>query len=296
MKIMVALDGSSSSDAVLQEAAGRPWPLGTEFLTVTALDPFFFTHAPLLLEEAKKSALEALEEQGKQLQDAGWKVYRKVVMENARHGLPRVAGEWQAELIVVGSHGRGTIGRLLVGSTAQAVLRHAECSVEVVRKPRAGKKVGEGMRVLIPTDGSELALIALRFVAQMPWPNGSQFQVLSSPEFPVLVGEYPYYAPEQVAELAKSGEIAAKEAVEKGSQLLAEAGLQATNEAAGPKESPAYAILSAAEEWNADLVVMGSHGRRGFNRIVLGSVSETVALHAKCSVEVVRKPDKQAAT
>ena len=59
-----------------------------------------------------------------------------------------------------------------------------------------------------------------------------------------------------------------------------------------PKETPAYAILSSAEEWRADLVVMGSHGRRGFDRIVLGSVSETVALHAKCSVELVRKKGK----
>jgi len=56
-----------------------------------------------------------------------------------------------------------------------------------------------------------------------------------------------------------------------------------------PKDTPAHAILSAAEEWKADLIVMGSHGRRGFDRIVLGSVSETVALHAKCSVQLVRK-------
>jgi nucleotide-binding universal stress UspA family protein len=43
-----------------------------------------------------------------------------------------------------------------------------------------------------------------------------------------------------------------------------------------------------ADLWNADLIVVGSHGRRGFDRYVMGSVSESVALHAHCSVEVVR--------
>jgi len=293
MKILLAWDGSSSSDAVIREAARRPWPERTEFLAVTGLDPFFFTHAPLLLEEAKKSTLEALEEQAKQLENAGLNVGRQVVLENPRHGLPRVADEWRADLILVGSHGRGAIGRLLVGSTAQAVLRHAQCSVEVVRdSPKKEAADDGGVRVLIPTDGSDLALTALCSVAEMPWPKGSKFRVLSSPEFPVLAGEYPYYAPEQVALLAKAGEIHAQEAVAEGLELLTKVGLQAGVEVTEPKETPAYAILSSAEEWKADLVVMGSHGRRGFDRIVLGSVSETVALHAKCSVELVRKQGK----
>jgi nucleotide-binding universal stress UspA family protein len=291
MKILLAWDGSSSSDAVIREAAARPWPEKTEFLAVTALDPFFFTHAPLLLEEAKKSTCEALEEQAKQVEKAGWNTQTQVVLGNPRHGLPRVADEWCADLILIGSHGRGAIGRLLVGSTAQAVLRHAHCSVQIVRHSAKNKETGGtgGMQVLIPTDGSELAMRALQSVTEMPWPRGSEFKVLSSPEFPVLGGEYPYYAPEQVAQLSRAGEIHAKEAVAKGLELLTKAGLQAGVAVTEPKDTPAHAILSAAEEWQADLIVMGSHGRRGFDRIVLGSVSETVALHAKCSVELVRK-------
>ena len=187
MKILLAWDGSSSSDAVIREAAARPWPENTDFLAVTALDPFFFTHAPLLLEEAKKSTLEALEEQAKQLEKAGWNTQRQVVLENPRHGLPRVADEWCADLILIGSHGRGAIGRLLVGSTAQAVLRHAHCSVEVVRHSGKKKETGGtgGMQV---TDGSELAMRALQFATETPWPRGSEFKVLSSPEFPELAG------------------------------------------------------------------------------------------------------------
>jgi nucleotide-binding universal stress UspA family protein len=47
--------------------------------------------------------------------------------------------------------------------------------------------------------------------------------------------------------------------------------------------------LSEAAEWEADLIVVGSHGRRGVNRFLLGSVSEAVALHANCSVEIIRR-------
>jgi nucleotide-binding universal stress UspA family protein len=292
MRILIGADGSDSSDAVIQEAANRPWPAGSEFVVVTVVDPYFFPKAPQFLAETKKGTQESLEEQAKPLADAGWRVTANVILDNPRHALPRAASEWRAELVMMGSHGRGAVGRLLLGSTAQAVLRHAACSVEIVRGARKEKNAtgGLGMRVLIPTDGSEYAELALRSVAERPWPVGSEFKIIASPEFPVLVGEYPYYAPDQLSELTRSGNEHASESAGAGAGLLAKAGLKVSSEVSEPKDTPAYAILEAAKKWGADLIVMGSHGRRGFDRLILGSVSETVALHAGCSVEVIRKP------
>jgi nucleotide-binding universal stress UspA family protein len=54
--------------------------------------------------------------------------------------------------------------------------------------------------------------------------------------------------------------------------------------------SPRIVILEEAEEWGADLIVVGSHGYRAWERFLLGSVSQSVVSHAKCSVEVVRCP------
>jgi len=125
-------------------------------------------------------------------------------------------------------------------------------------------------------------------VATVPWQSGTEARVISCPELPILMGEFPYYSPEQIEELSKSGEVHAKESVTKASAVLAKTALKVCTEVTEPKESPARAILEMADEWKADLIVMGSHGRRGLNRIVLGSVSESVALHARCSVEVVR--------
>jgi nucleotide-binding universal stress UspA family protein len=288
MRILIGVDGSSSSDAVVQDAARRPWPVGSEFNVVTVVDPFFFPKAPMPLEEEKKRAQQSLEEQAKPLVDGGWRVGVKVILDNPRHALPRAASEWRAELVLLGSHGRGAVGRLLLGSTAQAVLRHSECSVEIVRSARTEKGC-EGMRVLIPTDGSEYAEVALQKVAERPWPKGSEFKIIASPEYPVLVGEYPYCAPEQLAEMTKNPRNHAIESAKTGVDLLGKTGLTVRSEVTDPKETPAHAILAEADKWHANLIVVGSHGRRGFDRLILGSVSETVALHARCSVEVVRK-------
>jgi nucleotide-binding universal stress UspA family protein len=290
MRILLAVDGSDSSDAVIQEAARRTWPAGSEFNIVTVVDPFFFTRAPTLLEEAKESTLQGLKDQAKALVDVGWNVSENIILDNPRHALPRAAKAWKADLILLGSHGRSAVGRLLLGSTAQAVLRHAECSVEIVRSIGRAEAAGEGMRVLIPTDGSEHAEDAIESVANRPWPEGSEFRIISSPEYPVLVGEYPYYPPEELADLTKASHTHASESAKAGEALLAKAGLKTGCEVTEMKDTPAHAILAAAEDWKADLIVIGSHGRRGFDRLLLGSVSEKVALHATCSVEVARKP------
>jgi nucleotide-binding universal stress UspA family protein len=81
----------------------------------------------------------------------------------------------------------------------------------------------------------------------------------------------------------------AAESATGGADLLGKAGLRVSRQVTEAKDTPSRAILAAADSWEADLIVMGSHGRRGFDRIVLGSVSESVAMHARCSVEVVRK-------
>jgi nucleotide-binding universal stress UspA family protein len=58
------------------------------------------------------------------------------------------------------------------------------------------------------------------------------------------------------------------------------------------KGHPKHAIVDEAETWDADLIVVGSHGYRGLTRLWLGSVSQAVASHAKCSVEIVREKGK----
>jgi nucleotide-binding universal stress UspA family protein len=285
MKLLMALDGSRGSDVVVREVASRPWPAGAECCLLTAIDPFFFAKAPLLLAAAKKDTQRALDECAENLKATGLQVSTEILLENPRRGIPKAASEWKPDLILMGSHGTGAFVRLLMGSTAQAVLRHAACSVEIVRE---GRRKNGGMHVLVPTDGSDCAEVALRAVAARPWPEGTEVKVICVPEVPVLAGAYPYYPPEVVLEVARANEAHAQDAVLKGARILKKAGLCVSEQSIEARESPVRAVLGMADLWNADLIVMGSHGRRGFDRYVIGSVSESVALHAHCSVEVVR--------
>jgi nucleotide-binding universal stress UspA family protein len=285
MKLLIALDASSGSNAVVQEVASRPWSEGSECCVLTAIDPFFFTKSPLLLQEAKEDTQRTLDGYAECLKPTGMRLSTEILLENPRHGIPKAAGVWKADLIVMGSHGTGAFMRLLMGSTAQAVLRHAGCSVEIVR---GGRRNNDGMRVLVPTDGSNCAEGALRAVAARPWPEGTEIRVICVPEVPVLAGAYPYYPPEVVLEVAAANDEHAKEAVQRGTGILKKSGLCVSEEVMEPRESPVRAVLGMADLWSADLIVMGSHGRRGVDRYVMGSVSESVALHAHCSVEVVR--------
>ena len=77
-------------------------------------------------------------------------------------------------------------------------------------------------------------------------------------------------------------------AIQETEQILIAAGLAVTDHVLLNVESPAKLILKEATTWGADLIVMGSHGRRGLKRFLIGSVSESVAMHAGCSVEIVR--------
>jgi nucleotide-binding universal stress UspA family protein len=290
MKVLIALDATASCGQIVTNVAARPWPAGTVFLLLHVLDPFPFTKAPLLLQRAKEAAEKELTEAGRRLCGGGWAVEARVIFGHARREIARAASSWKADLVVVGSNEAGALVRVLLGSTARAVLRQARCSVEVVRPCEEEQQAMQdrGMKVLVATDGSEYSLIALKSVASRPWPEGTQFKVLSIPEPFLPPGSFPEFGLEEIQNLNTAALKDAKRHADAGAKLLHKAGLQASTETPLPYDSEAREIVKEAERWQARMVVVGSHGRRGFDRLMLGSVSENVALHALCSVEVIR--------
>ena len=79
-----------------------------------------------------------------------------------------------------------------------------------------------------------------------------------------------------------------QQAVRGALEVLEEVGLKTSESISVLSEPPKQIIVEEAAEWNAGLIVLGSHGRRGVDRLLLGSTSEAVAAHAGCSVRVVR--------
>ena len=149
------------------------------------------------------------------------------------------------------------------------------------------------MKILLATDGSDYSKTAVNSVAERPWPEGSEVKIITAMEIPyapttetwVLPDSY-YSELDRVAR--EQAEAAVKDAVERIESGKA-SGLEIITKIISG--SAREAILDEAEKWDADLIVLGSHGYNGWQRFLLGSVSHAVATHAHCSVEIVR--DKQ---
>jgi nucleotide-binding universal stress UspA family protein len=144
------------------------------------------------------------------------------------------------------------------------------------------------MKILLAIDGSECSRAAVNEVARRPWPADSQVKVISIVEPPAPLVAEPYMGVggyfEEVEQLKRKE---AGESVEQASaQLSAAGGLQVSTEVL--TGSPKRMIVEAAEAWGTDLIVIGSHGYQRWERMLLGSVSQAVAAHAECSVEIVR--------
>lgn len=197
--------------------------------------------------------------------------------------LPAIAAERGADLVVVGSHGRTGVRRFLIGSVAEQVTHRADTSVLIARgdAPDGGYR-----RVVIGTDFSALSdhamTRALPLIArggridlvhcwQMPW-VGSFGEALAPIAYDDLRQTYEDALRETAARLR--GALGDRPDVELVTELTS--------------ASSSLGLVEIATAREADLIVVGSHGRRGVRRLVLGSVAEVVVRHATCSVLVAR--------
>ena len=145
------------------------------------------------------------------------------------------------------------------------------------------------MKILLAVDGSTFSDAAVEEIASRPWPEGSEVDVLSVSEPPVYpFGEAAALPSRYYEEMEKIVQEQARAVVDKAvGRLRSGASTLRITEDVVPGHA-VQEIVDRAERWDADLIVVGSHGYRGFKRLLLGSVSQAVASHAKCSVEIVR--------
>lgn len=149
------------------------------------------------------------------------------------------------------------------------------------------------MRVILAVDESECSEMAVQTVIDRFRPEDTQVKVLHAVEW---MREMPLCfqygagpsAGHDVVECRDRSFERARELVERVAAELAYKGFHPS--VSIPDSDPRHAIIEAAREWRADLIVMGSHGRRGFDRLMLGSVADWIVRHAPCSVDIVRMP------
>jgi len=274
MRIVYATDGSAGSIAAAEFLAALRFTADDRILLVTVASR---GHEPAGGETFRRE-LEILATCSAQRETA---VRSGVVAEQ----ILEAAREAAADMIVVGAMGGTGIARFFIGSTAERVLRHAETDVLVARPIRSGLRLA-----LVAVDSSEIAKSVAATSVLLPLPEPTELRlttVLPPPEAVVAA------APAVWASLAHELESALDSAVEGAEERLRDHA-QVMREAGRPisaqvvRGEPATSLIHTAEREEADLLILGSHGEGGLDRLLLGSVSERVSRHAHCSVLVVR--------
>jgi nucleotide-binding universal stress UspA family protein len=292
MKILLALDTSAASSAALKEVVKRPWPEGSSFEVLSIIEPSHVNGTDAAIRQVVHRVNEFVTNAVESLRSRGWESGggaladddpKVVILDRAR--------SIHADLVAIGSRGHSSVSRLMIGSVGAALLRRAPCSVEIVRESRRPAEIRPGKKILLATDGSESANGAALSIASRPWSVGTEIRVFSVPETLLSARrallELPFLA--SAMETARAEGVArSQNALESAVRILNGRDYRVSSGAASLSESVHRAILEEASNWEADLVVLGSRGLRGLDRLQLGSVSEVVALHATCSVEVIR--------
>ena len=287
MKIIVGVDGSSCSKHAIQALAHLAPP--AELVLVHAMNLPDFNYAmitPELRAEVQADMEEKLRKEGEgiltQAQEELPSDFPKAQtihqVGHPVHAILETAQSAKSDLIMLGARGLGQVKELVVGSTSHRVLMHAPCSTMIMKEPLPRLK-----KVLLPIEGQEDTDVALKFLALQPFREAVSidvFAVWPQPQlaWPVTLGQSKLLEMHAIEEAQDRMKSVTDKLLRMNYSAEAKVGMG----------DPAFAILSQAKTSQADLILMGTHGRGGLARFLMGSVSHTVLHQATCPVLIVR--------
>lgn len=320
-KILIAYDGSKIADAALFDLrlAGLPAQCKAQVVTVADLwiPPMdlttgsaegWYAQAYATVQTQTKEAAKqakALAEKGAAYVRAefpGWKVTAHALTDHPAQGLLDFAAKENSELIVLGSHGHGFLGRLLLGSVSLKVLNHAHCAVRIVRKKPG---LPTAPKLMLGLDGSRDSLAAIEAITTRSWPKGTKVHLVTALDEKLrLSGASLKRAPKasKTGKAKKEGQARDESGasalggviaegwlgvcLEKAIADLTQAGLKVSTKLV---EGEARQLLrEEAKHFKPHCVFLGSRGLGALERFILGSVSSDFVTHAPCTVEIVR--------
>ncbi len=311
MRILVGYDGSDGADAALNDLRRAGLPREVEALIisvsdglvdpsssiadiagsamtarrVTATIALVQQQAAQALEEAKEFAAKASDRVALSFPD--WKVHAVGLAGNPATELINNADDWKADLVVVGSHGRSVLGRLILGSVSKKVVTDSHHSIRVTRG--SVKQSGDlPPKIMIGVDGSFEAEHAVRAVGMRVWPEGAEVRI---------VGVDDGTSPARISGVLPTARamISTNERLPDAAGMMSEwaenelgaIGLQVS--VAVERGDPQTVLVEEARRWNADSIFVGGRKFSGtIERFWLGSVSTALVTNAHCSIEVVR--------
>ena len=188
------------------------------------------------------------------------------------------------DLVVMGTHGRTGLNRLVLGSVTERTLRTSPVPVLTVHEDVSLKPDFD--TVLLPTDGSEPASLAADHGVALAEATGAAMEIIHVVDLSPASGDF------GSADVLSALEEAGQRAVDDVIGRAKDAGLESV-EASILTGTPARAILNYVEERDVDLIVMGTHGRTGLERYFLGSITEKIVRVADVPVLTVSPPDEE---
>jgi nucleotide-binding universal stress UspA family protein len=305
MKILLATDGSETATAAVQYVAAFPFPADTEVTVISVIkDVLRETQIETLTPEQwdafeqTKDTTEVevdvvVRESASILQDAGYAASTAIRTGHPAAEIIAAAGEIEADLIVVGSHGLTGFKRFLLGSVSNQVLQSADRSVLIIRKPEDDcdgvnpdppALNGHPWRILLCYDGSDPAKEAVDFCSSLDLETSASIKLLTVLPMVRLFRQDIRQELNWIWQESKDAQKATlAEAADRLRATSAEVSMELTE--AGDVSD---AILAEVDEFNTDLIILGHKGKSAIAKLLMGSVTARVAHHACRSVLAIR--------
>ena len=300
--ILVPLDGSALAEAALPHARrlARLTQATMVLVRVVAGGPPR-RDAVYTQDRAIREARTYLRRNARGLSLHGLSVQTAVLVDDPVSGIASAVQMHHADLIVMCTHGRSGLGRLLLGSVAERVLQTATVPLLLVPARSADgfadpAPIGPYRKVLVPLDGSTFAEQAVRYLAEQEWAREAELLLVQSEPTPVVpVGA----APGLPGALPEPDLVAMDQEAGRACGAARRYLLDAAHRCAADHVTHAYAtigepgaaIVHIAMDQEAELIVMATHARTGLERLLSGSVAAQVVTHAPVPVLLLRGAD-----
>ena len=294
MRVLLGVDGSQASACAASLVAYLTWPVGSTIDVLTAhpgSDAGSRNPGMVLPTDVARERENAVEVAAQGITDDAARrfaapdltVETRVVRDRASKAILDEAARFEVDLIVLGNRGYGAIESAVLGSTCLEVVDQSHRPVLIVRRDRMD-------RILVGEDGSKCAAAGVELLRRWSVFHGGSVRVLSVGDDEARWSPWLRGAARQESDRAAAVQAhATREALAQATaSTLRGAGMQA--EAHVEDGSPAHRLIEAAADWDADLIVVGSRGQSGLERLLVGSVARAVLYHASCSVLIVPEP------
>ncbi len=283
--ILVPMDGSTAAETAVETALdlAQRFDASLHAINVVELDEYPADVESEAAEEVIQRGEETLATVRGRAADVGVSATTHVIetADPIHQTIIDYAIDHDAALIVMGTHGRTGLNRLVLGSVTERTLRTSPVPVLTVHEDITLDPDFE--TVLVPTDGSEAANVAADHGITLAGATDAAMHVVHVVDLTAVSGEF------GGAEVLNALEEAGQQAVDDVIDRARKADLRSV-EASVLSGTPARAILDYAEERDIDLIVMGTHGRTGLERYLLGSVTEKIVRVADVPVLTVSPP------